>query len=45
MLEEELHEIQDYEVEALKAIYMDDFKDVEVKGAWNVCFICFYFFF
>ena len=24
------------EIEALKAIYMDDFEEVEAKGAWSV---------
>ncbi|KAH8550420.1 kinase-like domain-containing protein [Umbelopsis sp. PMI_123] len=33
----ELHEIQTNEIEALKAIFMDDFKEVEEKKtAWNV---------
>ncbi|GAB5588590.1 eukaryotic translation initiation factor 2-alpha kinase [Umbelopsis nana] len=33
----ELHEIQSNEIEALKAIFMDDFKEVEEKKtAWNV---------
>ena len=30
-------EIQKFEIEALQAIYMDDFKEVQMKpGAWNV---------
>ena len=30
-------EIQKFEIEALQAIYMDDFKEVKMKpGAWNV---------
>lgn len=33
----ELHEIQCNEIEALKAIFMDDFIEVEQKKtAWNV---------
>lgn len=33
----ELHEIQTNEIEALKAIFMDDFTEVEEKKtAWNV---------
>lgn len=31
-------EAQDEEREVLKAIYMDDFKEVEAKGAWSVCY-------
>lgn len=27
---------QEDEIEALKAIYMDDFEEVEAKGAWHV---------
>jgi translation initiation factor 2-alpha kinase 4 len=27
---------QEDELEVLKAIYMDDFKEVEAKGAWSV---------
>jgi len=26
---------QDEEIEVLKAIYMDDYEEVAVKGAWN----------
>jgi translation initiation factor 2-alpha kinase 4 len=37
----ELHEIQSNEIEALKAIFMDDFQDVEEKKtAWNVRYFC-----
>jgi hypothetical protein len=34
----ELRETQDNEVEALKAIYMDDYEDCggSIKSAWNV---------
>ena len=28
-------EVQSEEIEALKAIYMDDYEDVEIKGAWR----------
>ncbi|KAK3113909.1 eukaryotic translation initiation factor 2-alpha kinase [Teratosphaeriaceae sp. CCFEE 6253] len=28
-------EVQDEEIEVLKAIYMDDYEEVEVKGAWS----------
>ncbi|KAK3673593.1 eukaryotic translation initiation factor 2-alpha kinase [Recurvomyces mirabilis] len=28
-------EVQDEEIEVLKAIYMDDYEDVEIKGAWS----------
>jgi hypothetical protein len=34
--EQELEEIQKNEVEALKAIYMDDFQDCTQSVAWNV---------
>lgn len=37
MLPEEFKELQDYEVEALRAIYMDDYEDLNSKSAWNVC--------
>jgi translation initiation factor 2-alpha kinase 4 len=29
-------EVQGDELEALRAIYMDDFEEVEAKGAWSV---------
>lgn len=28
---------QEDELEVLKAIYMEDFQEVEAKGAWSVC--------
>lgn len=28
-------EVQEDEIEVLKAIYMEDFEEVEVKGAWS----------
>ncbi|KAK5680843.1 eukaryotic translation initiation factor 2-alpha kinase [Elasticomyces elasticus] len=28
-------EVQDEEIEVLKAIYMDDYEEVEIKGAWS----------
>lgn len=31
-------QIQEDELEVLKAIYMDDFEEVEAKGAWSVRF-------
>jgi len=31
-------QIQEDELEVLKAIYMDDFEEVEAKGAWSVQF-------
>lgn len=33
---EELKEIQTNEIEALKAIFMDDFREVTNKSAWKV---------
>lgn len=33
----ELDEIQQNELEALRAIYMDDFEQCDTKAAWNVC--------
>lgn len=29
-------EIQENEIEALKAIFMDDFEELKVRNAWNV---------
>lgn len=29
-------QVQEDELEVLKAIYMDDFEEVEAKGAWSV---------
>lgn len=34
--EDELKQMQDYEVEALRAIYMEDYEDLASKSAWNV---------
>jgi translation initiation factor 2-alpha kinase 4 len=31
-------QVQEDELEVLKAIYMDDFNEVEAKGAWSVRF-------
>lgn len=33
---EELKEIQENEIEALKAIFMEDYHEVENKTAWKV---------
>jgi hypothetical protein len=33
---ESLEQAQQDELEVLKAIYMDDFEEVETKGAWSV---------
>jgi hypothetical protein len=38
---DELEDIQLNEIEALKAIFMDDFKIVENKTAWKVSFVFF----
>ncbi|KAJ1992057.1 eukaryotic translation initiation factor 2-alpha kinase [Coemansia spiralis] len=35
-MDETTKEIQQNELEALRAIFMDDYKDVETKTAWNV---------
>lgn len=42
---EELQEIQTNEIEALKAIFMDDFKEVVNKSAWKVKTRWLFFFF
>ena len=34
-------ESQEEEREVLKAIYMDDYEEVEAKGAWSVCILSF----
>lgn len=36
---EDYAQAQEDELEVLKAIYMDDFEEVEAKGAWHVCFL------
>jgi len=36
-LPEALAKVQEDEREVLKAIFMDDYEEVEAKGAWSVC--------
>lgn len=40
---EELKEIQTNEIEALKAIFMEDYQEVVNKTAWKVYWLLFFF--